>query len=101
MKAGHAFEQAGRYTRSVTGLFLLSALALLVIPPAILITAPLRWLTLLVPAGIAAFVVAIHLVGEGDPGPAGLIILGFIALLLLLNGAVLFGRLLKHFLTDI
>jgi len=41
-------------------LILLYALALLIIPPAVLITAFLRWLTLLVPAGIAAFIIAIE-----------------------------------------
>ena len=62
---------------------LLAACVLLFVPAILILAAPLRWLKFLVPVGVLTFwgfwFWLMHFVRMNDPGPAGIVILGYVA----------------------
>jgi hypothetical protein len=67
----------------------LIALALLIAPPALIMALPRRWLKLAVPAGALGLYALTKSVADDfvvqDPGPAGILILGFFSLIFWIN----------------
>lgn len=70
-------------------MFLFIGSALLVIPPALIILMPWRWLFVAVPAGTFGFGAWVYSVIQDfnahDPGPAGIFILSYFSLMALMN----------------
>lgn len=76
-------------------IILLIALALLAIPPVLIMNLPPRWLALAAPAGVLAMYWLGHIMTEGDLGPAGILIMGFFSLIFSINAIALAFRLLR------
>jgi len=79
-------------------MFLFIATALLVIPPALIILMPWRWLFVAVPAGTFGLGAWAYSVIDDfnvhDPGPAGIFILSYFSLMALMNIVALFVRII-------
>lgn len=73
-------------------LFATANLAVLIIPPALILFMPARHLAYLVPAGATAYMLLWRYVETEDLGPAGIIIVAYLALLFIVNIGALSTR---------
>jgi hypothetical protein len=78
-------------------IFLL-ALLLLIVPPVLIIKLPTPWLALAIPLGVGGFYALANLISNSfaanDPGPAGVVVLAFFGIILLVNAITLIGRMI-------
>jgi len=81
-------------------MILLTALALLVVPPVLIMTLPSRWLKLAVPAGaLGLYALTEAVAGDfavHDPGPAGIFVLSFFSLIFWISVIALAVRILRN-----
>lgn len=83
----------------ISSMILLVALALLIIPPVLIIMLPTPWLVLAAPAGVfGSYALSQFFISDfivNDPGPAGVLILGFFSLGFLINLIALIVRIIR------
>ncbi len=82
----------------MAAMILLAALAVLIVPPWLIMALPPRWLALAVPTGILGFYAVMRSVVSdftvNDPGPAGLLVMSFFGMVSCVNGIALVARLI-------